>query len=112
MFVAAEIVTDPVSNDPDPAEATRLVNGLRERHVLISSSGARENVLKNGDRVKIGPTIFKFLSGADVEAQYHEEIYRMTIIDGLTEAYNKLAPRGKIFLADAGDLVFGPAPSA
>ena len=50
---------------------------------------ARETVLKNGDRVKVGPTIFKFLSGADVEAQYHEEIYRMTIIDGLTQIHNK-----------------------
>jgi two-component system, cell cycle response regulator len=50
---------------------------------------AREVVLKNGDRIKIGPTIFKFLSGADVEAQYHEEIYRMTIIDGLTQIHNK-----------------------
>ncbi|MBK8253536.1 MAG: diguanylate cyclase [Polyangiaceae bacterium] len=49
----------------------------------------REIPLKNGDRVKIGPTIFKFLSGADVEAQYHEEIYRMTIIDGLTQIHNK-----------------------
>ena len=50
---------------------------------------SREVVLKNGDRVKIGPTIFKFLSGADVEASYHEEIYRMTIIDGLTQIHNK-----------------------
>ena len=50
---------------------------------------SREVVLKNGDRVKIGPTIFKFLSGADVEAQYHEEIYRMTIFDGLTQIHNK-----------------------
>jgi two-component system, cell cycle response regulator len=50
---------------------------------------SREVVLKNGDRVKIGPTIFKFLSGTDVEAQYHEEIYRMTIIDGLTQIFNK-----------------------
>lgn len=50
---------------------------------------SREVALKNGDRVKIGPTIFKFLSGADVEAQYHEEIYRMTIIDGLTQIHNK-----------------------
>jgi Ca-activated chloride channel family protein len=48
-----------------------------------------EQVLHNGDRVKIGPTIFKFLSGADVEAQYHEEIYRMTIIDGLTQVHNR-----------------------
>nr|WP_235880350.1 GGDEF domain-containing protein [Polyangium aurulentum] len=50
---------------------------------------SREVVLRNGDRVKIGPTIFKYLSGADVEAQYHEEIYRMTIMDGLTQIYNK-----------------------
>lgn len=45
--------------------------------------------LSNGDQIKVGPTIFKFLSGADVENQYHEEIYRMTIIDGLTQTYNK-----------------------
>ncbi len=45
--------------------------------------------LENGDRAKIGPTIFKYLSGADVESQYHEEIYRLTIIDGLTQTYNK-----------------------
>ena len=50
---------------------------------------ARELHLSNGDRIKVGPTIFKYLSGFDVEAQYHEEIYRMTIIDGLTQAHVK-----------------------
>ncbi len=45
--------------------------------------------LQSGDRVKVGPTIFKYLSGSDVEALYHEEIYRITIIDGLTQAHNK-----------------------
>jgi two-component system cell cycle response regulator len=49
----------------------------------------RETILRNGDRVKIGSTIFKFLSGADVESQYHEEIYRLTIVDGLTQIHNK-----------------------
>jgi diguanylate cyclase (GGDEF)-like protein len=49
----------------------------------------REQRLTNGDRIKIGPTIFKYLTGHDVEAQYHEEIYRMTIIDGLTQAHVK-----------------------
>jgi diguanylate cyclase (GGDEF)-like protein len=48
-----------------------------------------EQRLANGDRIKVGPTIFKYLSGQDVEAQYHEEIYRMTIIDGLTQAHVK-----------------------
>jgi two-component system, cell cycle response regulator len=45
--------------------------------------------LRNGDQVKIGDTIFKYLVGNDVEASYHEEIYRMTIIDGLTGVFNK-----------------------
>ena len=31
----------------------------------------------------------KFLSGADLESQYHETIYRMTIMDGLTDVHNK-----------------------
>jgi diguanylate cyclase (GGDEF)-like protein len=46
-------------------------------------------LLNNGDRIKVGPTILKFLSGADAEARYHEEIYRMTIVDGLTQVHNK-----------------------
>ena len=29
---------------------------------------ARDVALRNGDRIKVGSTIFKFLSGADVEA--------------------------------------------
>lgn len=50
---------------------------------------AREQALNNSDRLKVGPTILKFLSGADAEAKYHEEIYRMTIVDGLTQIHNK-----------------------
>jgi diguanylate cyclase (GGDEF)-like protein len=49
----------------------------------------RETLLNNSDRIKVGPTILKYLSGADAEAKYHEEIYRMTIIDGLTQIHNK-----------------------
>ncbi len=49
----------------------------------------RDAGLGNGDRIKIGPTILKFLSGLDAEAKYHEEIYRMTIVDGLTQIHNK-----------------------
>jgi diguanylate cyclase (GGDEF)-like protein len=45
--------------------------------------------LRTNDRIKVGPTIFKYLSGADAEAKYHEEIYRMTIVDGLTQIHNK-----------------------
>jgi diguanylate cyclase (GGDEF)-like protein len=56
---------------------------LNEEQVKGSSQ------LANGDRVKVGPTILKYLSGLDAEAKYHEEIYRMTIVDGLTQIHNK-----------------------
>jgi len=45
--------------------------------------------LRRGDQIKIGDTIFKYLSGSDVEAQYHETIFNMTITDGLTDVSNK-----------------------
>jgi diguanylate cyclase (GGDEF)-like protein len=48
-----------------------------------------EYQLRRGDQVKVGDTIVKYLSGSDVEAQYHETIYRMTIVDGLTGVNNK-----------------------
>lgn len=48
-----------------------------------------QGVLNHGDQLKIGPTIFKFLCGHDAESGYHDEIYRMTIMDGLTQIHNK-----------------------
>lgn len=45
--------------------------------------------LSNGDFIKVGDTIFKFLSGTDIERSYHEEIYTMTVTDGLTQVPNK-----------------------
>jgi two-component system, cell cycle response regulator len=46
-------------------------------------------LLSSNDRIQVGPTIFKYLSGADAEAKYYEEIYKMTIVDGLTQIHNK-----------------------
>ena len=45
--------------------------------------------LVDGDIVRVGKAILKFLSGSNIEASYHEEIYRMTIVDGLTGVHNK-----------------------
>jgi diguanylate cyclase (GGDEF)-like protein len=45
--------------------------------------------LRDGDRIKIGRSIFKFLTGDNIEHAYHEEIYRLKTTDGLTGAYNK-----------------------
>ncbi|MBL8114325.1 MAG: GGDEF domain-containing protein [Acidobacteria bacterium] len=48
-----------------------------------------EVLLRSGDLVKIGGAILKFLEGGNIEARYHEEIYRLTINDGLTLLANK-----------------------
>lgn len=45
--------------------------------------------LKDGDYLHVGNAIFRYLSGGNLEAAYHEEIYRLTIIDALTGIHNK-----------------------
>lgn len=45
--------------------------------------------LRNGDFIKVGGVIFKYIDGDNIEQLYYEEIYRMAIIDGLTQVYNK-----------------------
>jgi len=63
---------------------THSTNGTYVNDELVD-----DQPLERGDQIKIGDTIMKFLSGADLESQYHETIYRMTITDGLTEVNNK-----------------------
>ena len=46
LFIGVEIVADRAVKSPDAALTTRIVNGLRERRILISASGPRANVLK------------------------------------------------------------------
>jgi diguanylate cyclase (GGDEF)-like protein len=45
--------------------------------------------LRDGDYVRVGNCIYRFLAGGNVEADYHEEIYKLTIMDALTETHNK-----------------------
>ncbi|MBW1811281.1 MAG: diguanylate cyclase [Deltaproteobacteria bacterium] len=55
----------------------------------VNDTLVEELALRDGDLIKIGRTIFKFLSGGNIENAYHEEIYRLTTVDGLTQIYNK-----------------------
>jgi diguanylate cyclase (GGDEF)-like protein len=45
--------------------------------------------LHDGDDVRIGNCIFRYLASSNVEAQYHEEIYRLSISDALTHIPNR-----------------------
>src|SRR5207244_10140427 len=50
---------------------------------------AERQALKDGDQIKIGRSILKFMSGTNIEANYHEEIYRLMTVDALTQTYNR-----------------------
>ena len=45
--------------------------------------------LKDGDDLRFGSCMFRFLGSGNIEAQYHEEIHRLTVIDGLTHIPNR-----------------------
>jgi acetylornithine aminotransferase len=46
MYIGVDLVDDLDTKKPMPTVATRVVNGLRDRHVLISAAGPYGNVLK------------------------------------------------------------------
>jgi diguanylate cyclase (GGDEF)-like protein len=45
--------------------------------------------LRTGDRIQVGPTIFKYLSGSDLEAALHEQIFSNATTDALTGLRSK-----------------------
>lgn len=73
---------------------------IRESGIVLCDNGSTNGTfvnddrilearLKDGDLVKIGRSIFKFLSGDNIESSYHEEIFRLSTVDGLTHVYNR-----------------------
>lgn len=90
---AIQIDQDSVSRD----HAQILVHGAVHQITDLGSTNGTwvndtrvESVeLRDGDLVRIGQTVFKYLTGANIEAKYHEQIYHLTTTDGLTDAANK-----------------------
>lgn len=71
------------------SDGYHLVDTHSTNGTYVNDELVEECKLCRGDQIKIGDTILKFLSGADLESQYHETIYRLTIMDGLTGIHNK-----------------------
>jgi 4-aminobutyrate aminotransferase-like enzyme len=46
LYYGVELVTDRATKTPDAPSTAKVVNGLRERRVLISTTGAAANTLK------------------------------------------------------------------
>ncbi len=73
-----------LTEDGFEVEDLNSTNGTFINEICISKS-----YLQDGDYLHIGQCIFRFLAGGNIEADYHEEIYRLTIIDALTNIPNQ-----------------------
>jgi len=56
---------------------------------FVNNSQHLGGVLQDGDYLRVGNCLYRFLAGGNVEAEYHEEIYRLTILDALTQVHNR-----------------------
>jgi diguanylate cyclase (GGDEF)-like protein len=72
--------------DVDGYRATDLgsTNGT-----FVNDKPARQTPLTDGDYLRVGNCLFRFLAGGNVEAEYHEELYKLAVCDALTGLSNK-----------------------
>src|SRR5262249_7384799 len=56
---------------------------------FVNEHSMKHSALKDGDQIKIGRSILKYMSGDNIEANYHEEIYRLMTMDALTQTHNR-----------------------
>ncbi len=77
----AEII---IKNDDAQVHDLGSTNGTYVNDALVTTA-----TLRDGDIVKFGRVIFKYLSGTHIENAYHQEIYRLTTTDPMTQLYNR-----------------------
>lgn len=74
----------------DPTTSGYLLVDLNSTNgTFVNDISLTERNLEDGDYICVGQYMFRYLDGGNVEAEYHEEIHRLTIIDALTDVYNK-----------------------
>lgn len=56
---------------------------------FVNEVGVDKHRLQDGDYLRVGGTILRFLDRDNIETAYHEEIYQLAIVDALTEVYNR-----------------------
>lgn len=55
----------------------------------VNDTPARRTPLENGDYLRVGKCLYRVLAGDNLEAEYHDELYRLAILDALTGLNNQ-----------------------
>ncbi|MSP90234.1 MAG: GGDEF domain-containing protein [Myxococcales bacterium] len=78
--------------EPTGEGGHRLIDNMSTNGTYRNQTQVNGTVqLISGDYIQVGDAIFKYLAGDNIELAYHEEIYRLTIEDSLTQIANKRA---------------------
>jgi diguanylate cyclase (GGDEF)-like protein len=74
----------------EPVAEGYLLTDLASRNgTYLNDQRIDARMLQNGDRIRLGNQILKFLSTDRIEADYHETVYKFMTTDGLTQVHNK-----------------------
>lgn len=64
---------------------------------FLNTVRVEKETLADGDIVLLGNAIFKFMKGSNIEHRYHDELYQMATMDGLTGTLNKSFFEDRLF---------------
>jgi diguanylate cyclase (GGDEF)-like protein len=93
--INADIQIDDDSVSRDHAFIIRDDDGYRIRDneskngCFLNDSKVDDSRINDGDLLRIGKTIFKFMSRNNIEQAYHEELFKLAKVDGLTDIFNR-----------------------
>jgi diguanylate cyclase (GGDEF)-like protein len=99
ILVGRDTTCDACINDLSVSRRHALLQPDEDGYSVIdlhSTNGTSVNKvpvtqcrLRDGDDLRFGNCIYRFLASSNVEAQYHEELYRLTVSDALTHIPNR-----------------------
>jgi len=75
--------------DRDESDSYYATDLQSTNGTFVNDIPAHQTQMKDGDYLKVGNCIYRFLAGGNIEADYHEVIYNLTINDALTNCPNK-----------------------
>jgi len=56
---------------------------------FVNDRRVKSRPLDDGDYLRVGPCIYRFLAGVEVEAAYQQELHRLAVFDPLTGVHNR-----------------------
>ncbi len=70
-------------------EKVKIIDKGSTNGTLVNFEKIQETELKDGDKIYLGEIVIKFVYKDALEADFHDEIYKLASLDGLTKLYNK-----------------------